>query len=409
MDPSRADIQVVNTCTVTRRAETKAVRYIRRAKRENGDQAIVVVGCAVERDPLTFRELPGVNLSLGTREKYDLPRFLGNGEVQTVPRVFRGGIAREGSPTDLEGIQGFEGRKRAFIKIQDGCDYLCSYCVIPAVRGRSVSRLPGAIIDEARLLIASGFREIVISGIHIGLFGRDLSPRISLEGLVEKLLGDTEGARFRLSSLDPHEISGDLIELMASTDRICNHLHVPLQSGSPAVLEAMKRRNSADLFLEVCSTAVSKIPTIGLGTDVIVGYPGESEADFELTCRVLERTPFSYIHIFPFSPRPGTTAYRLEGERIRDGIVKERVKAMAGLAKACREEFRRNQVGRLEEIVVERQVGTWQVGRCSNYLKAYFPSPRLPLGEMAEVKIEGEFRDGVRVSILKSLSRMESQ
>ncbi len=397
-DPYAADINVVNTCAVTDRAETKAVRYIRKVGKEAEERAIVVIGCAVERDPEKFLNLPGVDLSLGSKEKYDLPRLIAESGTHEHPSVLRGGVTREGMPVDLEGVHDFRGRRRAFLKVQDGCSYRCSYCIIPAVRGRSVSRSPGAIVEEALSLVETGFREIVLTGIHIGLYGKDLSPRITLEKLLEDLLEKTSGVRFRLSSIDAHEIRDELIELIAASNRLCDHLHIPLQSGSPRILKSMRRRNSMEEFREACDKAISAVPCIGLGTDVITGFPGESEGDFELTCRVIEEIPFSYVHVFPFSPRPGTPASEMGSEMVREGVVAQRAMYLRQIALEGGRLFRKRQVGQKEEILVERKMGTWYMGRCSNYLKAFIDSDYVSVGDLKVVVVEDIWRDGIRVS-----------
>jgi threonylcarbamoyladenosine tRNA methylthiotransferase MtaB len=399
-DPSAADIQIVNTCAVTYRAEAKAVRYIRKVGRKSGEAPIVVVGCAVEREPDKFSKLPGVDLSLGTKEKYDLLDLLGQRGSKTLPHILTGGIKSNGNTFGKGRIEHFEGRRRAFLKIQDGCDYPCTYCIVPSVRGRSVSRSPGEIVDEARSLIAAGFKEIVLTGIHIGLYGRDLSPRNSIVNLVELLLSETDEVRFRLSSVDAQETSDDLIQLVTGSKRICSHLHIPLQSGSPSVLKTMARKTSVDSFREVCMKAMKAESSIGLGTDVIIGFPGESETDFELTRKVIQETPFSYVHIFPFSPRPGTPACEMTSGMLQDSVIRERVKELKTLVIENGEEFRERQVGIKEEVVVERKKGTWYEGRCSNYLKAYIQTDRITVGEKYGVRIEKRRRDGVEVSLL---------
>ncbi len=397
-NPAEADIQVVNTCAVTRRAETKAARYIRRIGREFKGTYIIAVGCAVERDPECFNGMEGVCLSLGVRNRFNLSGYLssraGRGSAAGASCLDQGtGITPKASR-----IPAFRGRKRAYLKIQDGCDYQCSYCIIPRLRGRSVSRSPNAILREALELVEAGFREIVLTGIHIGLYGRDLSENTSLYLLLNDLLNGTTGARFRLSSLDTREISADLIGLMAREDRLCNHLHVPMQSGSPRILKAMNRRGSLGLFLEVCARAVEDVPCLGLGTDIIVGFPGETEKDFEATCRIVQETPFSYVHIFPYSDRPGTPACRLKGEAVPGHIIRQRARVLKALALGRGREYREGLIGAPEEVVVERSRGDVLEGRCSNYLKAFFKDERIPVGESVKVRIEGIEGDGVAVS-----------
>jgi threonylcarbamoyladenosine tRNA methylthiotransferase MtaB len=245
----------------------------------------------------------------------------------------------------------------------------------------------------------AGFREIVLTGIHIGLYGKDLSPCITLERLLEYLLEKTSGVRFRLSSIDAHEIRDELIELIAVSDRLCDHLHIPLQSGSPGILKAMRRRSSIEEFREVCDKAISAVPYLGLGTDVIAGFPGESESDFELTCGMIEEIPFSYVHVFPFSPRPGTPASELGNEMVREGVVARRAMDLRQIALEGGRLFRKRQVGHNEEILVEREMGTWYMGRCSNYVKAFIDSDHISVGDLKKVVVEDVWRDGIWVDV----------
>ncbi|OGF98089.1 MAG: tRNA (N(6)-L-threonylcarbamoyladenosine(37)-C(2))-methylthiotransferase MtaB [Candidatus Glassbacteria bacterium RBG_16_58_8] len=395
-DPSLADIRVVHTCAVTRRAESKSVRCVRKLGEDDGDRRTVVLGCAVERDPGIFHGLPRVSLSLGSAEKYDLPRYLGREGIAVRTRVLSGKVKRRGIPIDQSGLRRFEGRSRAFLKIQDGCDNRCSYCIIPSLRGSSVSRSPGAVIEEARSLAAAGYREVVLTGVHIGLYGRDLSPRFSLLDLIRELLERTRGTRFRLSSLDAHEIPDGLIGLMATSNRLCRHLHIPLQSGSPRVWKAMCRRGTVDEFQEACARAIEAIPAIGLGTDVIVGFPGETDEDFVLTRRIIETIPFSYVHIFPFSSRPDTPASRMTGQRISDSTIRQRSAELGATARARGREFRRKIQGGVEEVVIEQAKETWLTGRCSNYVKVYLKAVSVEKGALVKVTVDGLWRDGVR-------------
>jgi threonylcarbamoyladenosine tRNA methylthiotransferase MtaB len=355
----------------------------------------VVIGCAVERDPRRFLSLPGVAASLGTREKFELPRLVRSGLPVGGTVVRRGGVGRLGARLDRRGIRGFGGRRRACLKIQDGCDYRCAYCIIPSLRGRSVSRPPDEIVAEARGLIEAGYREIVLTGIHIGLYGRDLEPRRTLASLLRTLLAGTSGARIRLSSIDAFEIGEDLIGTMAGSDRVCRHLHIPIQSGSPRILRAMGRRGTVEQFLEVCERARRAMPSLGLGTDVIVGFPGETEDDFERTRELVESVPFAYGHVFPFSARPGTRAHRLVGGRVPAAAVRARAEEIRRIAERSGRAFRAGLAGSREEVLVERGRGGLYEGRCSNYVKAFVRGDGLVEGERLPVRIGGVLEDGV--------------
>lgn len=336
-----ADLIIVNTCTITAESDSKSRKIIRRLHRDHPGAELIVTGCYATREPETLAELPGVSELI--RDKADLPRFL----------------ETRGLPSPPEGIEAFGTRHRAFVKVQDGCNAFCAYCIIPSVRPVLRSRPVAEVVTEVRRLIAGGFREIVLTGIHLGFYGVDLEAedprgnRPDLARLVERLLELEARFRLRLSSLEAAELSDALLSLMAEhPDRICPHLHLPLQSGSDAVLAAMGRRQTSNVFLRICRKVRETLPSPALSTDVIVGFPGETEADFEATCRLVERIGFSKVHVFRFSPRDGTRAAAMT-PRVTDKIVHDRATRLIAISERLREEYVRSRVGERSEALLE--------------------------------------------------------
>ncbi|MBN2216088.1 MAG: MiaB/RimO family radical SAM methylthiotransferase, partial [Pirellulales bacterium] len=290
-----ADLCVVNTCTVTAEADRKSRKLIRQMARENPGTRIVVMGCYATRRPEEAASLPAVVEVL--TDKRRLPEWLSGLGLREIP----------------SGITSFGSRRRACVKIQDGCRMECAYCIIPHTRPVLVSRPMDHVVAEIRGLVDAGHREIVLTGIHLGHYGVDLSATgdgdTNLHRLLQRLVAIEGSFRVRISSIEASEVTDELLDLMAGRpDRVCPHLHISMQSGSDAVLRRMRRRQTADEFLDRCRTIQRRLDRPGLTTDVIVGFPGETEADFEATCHVARKVGFSKIHAFPFSPRPGTAA-----------------------------------------------------------------------------------------------------
>jgi len=336
-----ADLCLVNTCTVTAEGDAKSRQAIRRLARENPAARIVVMGCYATRAPDEVAALPGVVEVI--TDKRELPDWLGRFGVADVPA----------------GISRFEGRSRAFVKVQDGCMLRCSYCIIPYVRPQLTSRPVAEILDEVRRLRDNGYREIVLTGIHLGHYGVDWNWRkpkaewVRLSHLVDQIARISGDFRLRLSSLEATEVTRELIQVMvAHGDKICPHLHVCLQSGSDAVLRRMRRRWSARMFVDRCDLVRHWLDQPALTTDVVVGFPGETDADFEQTCRVVREAGFSKIHIFPFSPRRGTPAAQMP-DAVPAPVRTERTRRLAALEGELREAYFRSLIGRDLRVLVE--------------------------------------------------------
>ena len=335
-----ASIVVINTCTVTHRADADARRLLRRVRRENPGCLLVATGCLAERDPEALEAMDEVDLVV---RRLDRERL---GELVAARAEIRfPGLATESTGTpSCVGTLSFGDRTRALLKVQEGCDLRCSYCVIPQVRGASRS-VPAEHV-EARLkaLVRSGYREIVLTGVNTGDYGRDLTPRTSLASLLRRLLAVPGLGRLRLNSLEPRTVSHEIVSLLASEPRLAPHLQVPLQSGSDRVLRTMRRNYRSGLYATVVERLRTRVPHIGLGADVIVGHPGEDETEFEETVRFIASSPLNYLHVFSYSPRPGTDA-AMRSDAPRPTAIRERSERLRALGEELAFRFRRGFVG----------------------------------------------------------------
>jgi threonylcarbamoyladenosine tRNA methylthiotransferase MtaB len=347
-----AEVYVINSCAVTARAEQKCRQLARGAKRRRPEARVVVVGCASQINGRPLMDLPEIDAALGNEEKKRLDEWL--------PRIAAGERFLAAAPFperltlgDAEWVEDFAGRSRATIKVQEGCRMRCTFCAIWAARGPSRSRPPRDVVDQARQLSAAGYEEIVLGGVHLGHYGRDLSPRRDLRALLEMLLELVdERVRFRLSSIDPSEVDRPLVELLTSEPRLCRYLHLPLQSGSPRILRAMRRAYAAASYRHLVEEIASRDPLFGLGVDVIVGFPGEDARAFEETRRLLESLPVSFYHVFPYSDRPGTPASAMP-EKVDGPTMGERARILRALGETKRAAFLAAHRGRIWDGVVE--------------------------------------------------------
>jgi threonylcarbamoyladenosine tRNA methylthiotransferase MtaB len=337
----QADLCIVNTCTVTMEGDAKSRQAIRQLATRNPDARIVVMGCYATRSPDEVARLPGV--SEVVTDKRELPDLLGRFGVVDIPT----------------GISTFANRQRAYVKVQDGCMLRCSFCIIPHVRPALTSRPPEHILDEIRRLIDGGYRELILTGIHLGHYGvewnrgRPKSQWLRLSHLLERITELPGDFRVRLSSIEATEVTRELLEVMAANpERICPHLHISMQSGSDAVLQRMRRRWGAQRFLDRCRLAGQMLDQPAFTTDIIVGFPGETAEDFAATCEMAREVGFSRIHIFPFSPRPGTPAAEMSGQ-IRPDMKTERCRRLADLEAELRGRYFRKLIGRRLRVLVE--------------------------------------------------------
>lgn len=374
---------IVNTCTVTGATDTQSRKLVRRVRRVSPEARIFVTGCAAQIDPSMFTSLAGVERIFGNVEKDDLQALLQTDGFM----VQVSDISRANTWPNLK-IRRFPGHSRAFVQIQTGCNNFCAYCIIPYARGRSRSVPSEVVVDQVQTLVDAGFPEIVLTGIHIGNYGNDLPDGIDLAALVQIILRHTSVRRIRLGSVEPQELTPALIDVISRTSRVCSHLHVPLQSGSDTVLQRMKRTYSSAYFKERIAAAKRSIPGLGLGLDVITGFPGESNAEFEETISMLDDLDFNYLHVFPYSSRKGTLAAQMPNQvpvelrRARAGILRE-----LGIARA--EEYAQSFIGTCVEVVFRQRAdrcsgatSLWH-GLSSEYLEVECSSSA-PLGGMLQ-------------------------
>jgi threonylcarbamoyladenosine tRNA methylthiotransferase MtaB len=368
--PQPADIYIINTCTVTHRADFQSRQLIRRAHRLNPSSLIVVTGCYAQVSPEEVRRVEGVGLVLGNGEKASIGGFLGNLRPGSYSMVSVGDIAREGEIGDSD-VDGFSGHTRAFLKIQDGCNASCAYCIIPRARGRNRSLDPLRVIHHLQRLQERGFREVVLTGIHLGVYGSDLSPSTSLAELCKGMEENAALQRIRLSSIEPADFLPELIQSISSSSRLCNHLHIPMQSGDDGILRRMNRSYDGKFFADLVQTLVRHIPDLNIGVDVIVGFPGEGEREFLKTYELLEKLDVGYLHVFPFSKRRGTEAYEFP-HQVDPQTKKARCEALRALGRRKRLAFHRRFIGRELEVLVEGKRDK-HTGKLTGYSKNYIP------------------------------------
>ncbi len=365
-----ADIYVINTCTVTARTDAESRRLVRRASRKNPAARVVVTGCYAQVAPEKLSALPEVGLVVGNEEKKGLAALLKGAPGPDRVLVSAIDESRKAEPL---GLESFAEHTRAFLQVQNGCDSFCSYCIVPFARGRSRSVPPNEVLAGISRLTAQGFREVVLTGIHLGHYGRDLGSSSNLLHLLEEVESRLLLRRLRLGSLEPLDISPELISLLGSSSIICPHLHIPLQSGSDSTLTRMNRGYSGRYFRNLVERIVTTLPDACVGLDVIAGFPGETTAEFSATMRLIGELPVGYLHVFPFSSRPGTKAADMPGH-LQSLVIKERAEALRVLGESKREAYHRRFLGRELDLLVMQQGGD---GFCSglsrNYLSVQIP------------------------------------
>ena len=371
-----AQVYVINTCTVTGRADFSDRQLIRRIARENPEAYLVVTGCYAQTDPDAAAAIAGVDLVVGNQEKYHLPDLLGSLTKRPRPEVAVADIggARE---VPIAPFARMAGRSRAFVKIQDGCQHRCAFCIVPAARGRSRSQEPKVVLDQVRALAKAGYLDVTLTGVDIGHYGWDLYPRTTLAALLREL-AEVEGLRWlRLSSVLPSYFTPELFDAVTTVPVMAPHLHLPLQSGSDRVLRLMRRPYHTGMYQALVDRLSAAIPDLGLGADVIVGHPGETEEDFEATMRVVEALPFSSLHVFAYSDRKGTEAAR-RADHVTAAVIRERSGRLRRLGALKSLAFRRGLVGRRRDAVVlaarDRRTGLL-AGLTDNYVEVLFEGP----------------------------------
>jgi threonylcarbamoyladenosine tRNA methylthiotransferase MtaB len=365
-----ADVTIINTCTVTHRADFQSRQLVRRALRSNPKSLIIVTGCYSQVAPEVITKIEGVKYLLGNREKAQIPDLLPLMQKGELPKVQVADIQQEKILPDIP-LHSFHRHTRAFLKIQDGCDAHCSYCIVPYARGRSRSLPPERVLEHLKILKDRGYKEVVLTGIHIGSYGADLTPPSSLEKLLRQLEEDETSKRIRLSSIEPVDFSKDLISLLSRSTRICPHLHIPIQNGDDEILKLMNRDYDRSFLSDLIEELHQKISDVSIGADVIVGFPGETEDKFESTYRFIESLPLAYLHVFPFSRRKGTPASQFRGQ-VDEGRIKKRAEAMRGLGKQKRKNFYHQFLHQELSVLVEGR-GEKGSGRWKGFSRNYIP------------------------------------
>lgn len=393
---SEADVYVINTCTVTGKSDKEARQIIRRVIRNNPRGKIVVTGCYSQLYPEQLKKIPGINLVLGNREKEDILNYLKTLDGDNGPKVCISDISKVREFGGLN-LSDFKTRSRAFIKIQDGCNSGCSYCVVPLARGRNRSQSLEEVCCQIRMFIKKGFKEIVLTGIHLGTYGDDLEGDFNIVKLLKKLIKMKGLFRIRLSSIEPKEITDELIDLLSSSFKICPHLHIPLQSGDDEILVAMNRNYNRKDYLSLIDRLTKRIPLINVGADVMVGFPGEDEKRFLNTYNLIREMPLGYLHVFSFSKRVGTPANYMKGE-VSGKVKKERSEALRELGLRKKIEFRQRFIGRELNVLIEskrdRDTGFLR-GYTENYIPVLVDSQEHRDGEI--ISVEMVSADGEKV------------
>jgi threonylcarbamoyladenosine tRNA methylthiotransferase MtaB len=394
-----ADIIVVNTCTVTQRTDKQVRQAVRRLHRENPAARLVLTGCYAERDPAALAAMPGVSLVLGNAEKQHLPELLEQDCAPARGRIIRTPLD-EACDYELAPMAHTGGRTRPLVKLQDGCDSCCSYCIVPKVRGPGRSAHPENVLSEIQSLVDRGFQEIVLAGINLGAFGRKLKLHPHLIDLLRRIVEIPGLGRIRLSSIEPMHFDRAIVRLAAEHSVLARHFHIPMQSGSDRILRRMRRPYTVARFRELLQTIKDELPDVGLGTDVLVGFPGETDQDFEETCGLIEELPLAYLHVFPFSPREGTEAWSLP-DRIPSHIMRRRLNTVLELSRAKNLSFRKSFTGKVLPAITlakEEELGASLV-LTGNYIHARVPQISVPPNRLVNVRI-GDVRPDITVATL---------
>ncbi|WP_027089174.1 tRNA (N(6)-L-threonylcarbamoyladenosine(37)-C(2))-methylthiotransferase MtaB [Thomasclavelia saccharogumia] len=379
-----ADVYVINTCTVTNTGDSKSRQMIRKAIRKNPQATICVVGCYSQIAPEEIRQIEGVGVVLGTQYRKDIVKYVDE-YIKTGQMIVKVDSVMNLRKFEDLNIDRFK-NTRAFLKIQDGCNNFCTYCIIPYARGRVRSRDKDSVLNQAKRLVANGYVEIVLTGIHTAGYGEDLQGYSFYDLLVD--LVKIEGLmRLRISSIETSQISDEIIDLIGSNEIIVDHLHVPLQSGCDATLKRMNRKYTTAQYLEKINKIRSYLPNIAFTTDVIVGFPGETDEEFEQTYNFIKKVNYSELHVFPYSPRKNTPAAKMK-DQVKDQIKHERANRLLELSKELNRNFALKQIGKSLKVLFEKREGDYLIGHASDYLKVKVKTDADLIGEIVDIKID---------------------
>ncbi len=398
-----ADVIVVNSCTVTHRSDQQVRQLTRKLLRQNPAARLVVTGCYAQRAPRALARITGVEAVVGNSHKGAIGSIVAafegerihppdHGEIAAIYRDnFRNVAAMEGIPATETG-----GRTRPFVKIQDGCDAKCTYCIIPQVRGPSRSVPPQIVLRQLGQLVENGFREVVLTGIHMGSYGVHLKPRFSLDRLLGEIVAVPGLERVRLSSIEPMQLSRRIIALAADCEKIAPHFHICLQSGSDRILKKMFRPYKTSRFAQIIEEIRRRIPDAAIGTDVIAGFPGESEEDHRQTVEFIGRMPFTYLHVFPYSDRSGTAASRM-AEKVDSRTIKRRSEELRLISEEKNRIFRHRFLGQsLSVLTLSEKKDGMRTALSGNYLKAKMV-PSMPANQLVQAKVVAEDSEGYQI------------
>jgi threonylcarbamoyladenosine tRNA methylthiotransferase MtaB len=402
-DDGMADVVIVNTCTVTRKAAMQSRQAVRQAIRANPGARIVVTGCHAQTAPAELAAIDGVDLIVGNRDKHLIPERI----YSDMPK--NAGDDPSAACADIADIRQFKslpgiahgGRTRPFLKIQDGCNAFCTYCIVPHARGRSRSLPMDQVLRQIEQLGRLGYREAVLTGIHIGCYGHDLNPAIGLVDLLGRIQDAGRIDRFRISSIEPAELSDAIINLAASGEepagRLCPHFHIPLQSGDDGILKRMHRPYRPDYFKDLVQRIIDRLPDAAIGVDTLIGFPGETDEAFENTYALIQSLPVAYLHVFPFSAREGTPAFSFKGQ-VSPQVIKKRCARIRRLGATKRQAFYGRHVGKVVNVLVEEtrdRTNGCLKGFSDNYIPVRFNGPDELINTFQQVEILRIASDGV--------------
>ncbi|GLB58258.1 tRNA (N(6)-L-threonylcarbamoyladenosine(37)-C(2))-methylthiotransferase MtaB [Cytobacillus sp. NCCP-133] len=410
---SVSDVYVVNTCTVTNTGDKKSRQVIRRAIRKNPDAVICVTGCYAQTSPAEIMAIPGVDIVVGTQDRVKMLEYIEQYKQERQPINGVGNIMKNRVYEELD-VPAFTDRTRASLKIQEGCNNFCTFCIIPWARGLMRSRDPQEVIRQAQQLVDAGYKEIVLTGIHTGGYGEDMKD-YNLAALLRDLEAQVIGLkRLRISSIEASQITDEVIEVMDQSKVVVRHLHIPLQSGSNTVLKRMRRKYTMEFFAERLERLKEALPGLAVTSDVIVGFPGETEEEFMATYNFIKEHKFSELHVFPYSKRTGTPAARMDGQ-IDEEVKNERVHRLIALSDQLAKEYASQYEGEVLEVIPEESFKEGSdsnlfVGYTDNYLKVVFPATEEMVGQIVKVKITKAgypYNKGQFVKILDVLNETE--
>ena len=404
-----ADVYVINTCTVTNTGDKKSRQVIRRAVRKNPDAVIAVTGCYAQTSPAEIMAIPGVDIVVGTQDRVKMLDYIEQYKTEREPINAVGNIMKNRVYEELD-VPAFTDRHRASLKIQEGCNNFCTFCIIPWARGLMRSRDPKEVIRQAQQLVDAGYKEIVLTGIHTGGYGEDMKDynlAMLLRELEDKVVGLK---RIRISSIEASQITDEVIDVLAHSKIVVPHLHIPIQSGSDTVLKRMRRKYTMEFFADRLVKLKKALPGLAVTSDVIVGFPGETEEEFMETYNFIKDHQFSELHVFPYSKRTGTPAARMT-DQIDEEVKNERVHRLIALSDQLAKEYASQFEGEVLEVIPEEQMenGLYE-GYTANYLKVHFPATDEMIGKLVKVKITKAgypYNEGQFVTVVKDIPNQQ--